>query len=127
MLRLRHELNVNSELISPRSIGPNSSNSISFVPFINERDSLGRLIGISPRRYDLKRDLMPRGGGSKKQLLSKIYQDSKTQESIHTESKMEELESPSGMEFWVTKRHAFSSNVFNRGQKRYCQGLREVK
>ena len=102
MLRLRNELNVNPELISPRSFGP-LSNSISFVPFINERDSLGRLIGITPRRYDLKRGLMPRGGGNKNQLLSKIYQDSKTQESIHTESKMEEIESPSGMEFWVTK------------------------
>lgn len=98
MLRLRNELNVNPELISPRSIGPHN-NSISFVPFINERDSLGRLIGVTPRRYDLKRGLIPRSGGSKKQLLSHLFQDSK--ETIHTESKMDDLESPSGMDFWV--------------------------
>jgi len=98
MLRLRNELSINPDLISPRSVAP-QHNSISFVPFLNERDSLGRLIGITPRRYE-KRELLVRNGDSKKQLLSEIYQDSKTQQSISAVSKTEEVEAPSGMDFW---------------------------
>lgn len=96
MQRLISNLNCQTELISPRSVGPHNS-SVSFIPFLNERDALGRLIGVSSRKYE-KRDLLPRGGlGRKTQLLSKMYQDSKSNQ---VEVKTEEAESPPSMDFW---------------------------
>jgi len=96
MHRLISDLNCKTELVSPRSVGPHNS-SISFIPFLNERDALGRLIGGTSRRYG-KRDLLPRSGlGQKTQLLSKMYQDSK---SAQVEVKTEEAESSPSMDFW---------------------------
>jgi len=72
--------------ISPHEISslPNSTRSCaneSFIPFVNERDSLGRLIRGSPKKSEMKSSLVSLKeislSPTKKQLLSQIYADSR--------------------------------------------------